>query len=101
MPETEFIYVMSEEEERAALAEVFTESEVAEVTQRAPAPYAPTVADLDAQAAADREQEQADRDYRKLARLALASGVGACRCSGPEKAPCLTCRVARWLALGL
>jgi hypothetical protein len=101
MPEMEYVYVLSEAEERAALAEVFTESEVAEVTRRAPGPYVPTAADLDAQAAADREQEQADRDYRALARLALASGAGACRCGGPEKAPCLTCRVARWLALGL
>jgi hypothetical protein len=33
-----------------------------------------------AQAAADRDQEQADRDYRELARLALATDAGACRC---------------------
>jgi hypothetical protein len=69
----EYVYVLSEQEERAALAEVFTESEVAKVTRtrRAPAPYTPTAADLEAQAAADHEQEQAERDYRELARLAL------------------------------
>jgi hypothetical protein len=62
--------------------------------------YVPTPPDLAAQAAADREQEQADRDYRELARLALANDTGVCRC-GAVKAPCLGCRVARWLAVGL
>jgi hypothetical protein len=65
-----------------------------------PRAYRPTPSDLDAQAAADREQEQADRDYRELARLALATEAGACRW-GAVEAPCLGCRVARWLALGL
>jgi hypothetical protein len=32
-------------------------------------------ADLAAQAAADRDQEQAERDYHELARLALATDV--------------------------
>jgi WD40 repeat protein/serine/threonine protein kinase len=73
--------------------EVFTESEVAELMKEADASgadarYLPTAADLAAQAAADREQEQADRDYRELARLALATEAGACRC-GADKAPCL------------
>jgi hypothetical protein len=49
---------------------------------------------------ADREQEQADRDYRELARLTLATAAGACRCAA-VKASCLGCRVARWLAVGL
>jgi hypothetical protein len=40
----------------------------------------PTPADLDARAAADRDQQQADPDYRELARLALATDAGACRC---------------------
>jgi hypothetical protein len=85
--------------------EVFTESEVAELMKeagadRGAAPYVPTADDLEAQAAADREQEQADRDYRELARLALATDAGACQC-GEVKAPCLGCRVARWLAVGL
>jgi hypothetical protein len=96
MPETEYVYVLSEAEERAALAEAFTESEVAEVTRRAPAPYVPTTADLDAQAAADREQAQADADYRALARLVVAGAL--CGCGQPG---CLVCRVARWLASGL
>jgi hypothetical protein len=60
-----------------------------------------TPADLAAQAAADREQGQADRDYRALPRLALATDAGACRCGHAGKAPCLGCRVARWLAVGL
>jgi hypothetical protein len=64
------------------------------------APYVPRPADFAAQAAADRDQEQADRDYRELARLALATDTGACRC-GAVKARCLVCRVARWLAIGL
>jgi hypothetical protein len=76
----------------------FTESEVAELMKQADAgrasvPYAPTPADLAAQAAADRNQEQADRDCRELALLALATEAGACRC-GAVKAPCLGCRVA-------
>jgi hypothetical protein len=66
-----------------------------------PRAYRPTPTDLDAQAAADRDQEQADRDYRELGRLALTDGAGACRWSIAGKAPCLGCRVARWLALGL
>jgi hypothetical protein len=78
--------------------------EVAELMKedagRGMAPYMPTAADLAAQAAADRDQEQADRDYRELARLALAADAGACRC-GTVKAPWLGCRVARWLAVGL
>jgi hypothetical protein len=53
-----------------------------------------------AQADADRDQEQADRDYRELARLALVTDAGACQC-GAAKAPCLGCRVARWLAVRL
>jgi hypothetical protein len=86
--------------------EVFTEAEVEELRKQAAADAAapvclPTPADLAAQAASDREQEHADRDYRELARMALASAAGACRCGVAGKAPCLTCRVARWLALGL
>jgi hypothetical protein len=46
------------------------------------------------------DQEQADRDYRELARLLPATDAGACQC-GAVKAPCLGCRVARWLAVGL
>ena len=69
-------------------------------TGRGVAPYMPTAADLAAQAAADRDQEQADRDYRELARLALVTDAGACRC-GAATAPCPGCRVARWLAVGL
>jgi hypothetical protein len=86
---------------------VFTEAEVEELRKRAQAGGAtvpvclPTAADLEAQAAGDHEQEQADRDYREVCRLALANGAGACRCHGAEKAPCLSCRVARWLAVGL
>jgi hypothetical protein len=38
--------------------------------------------------------------YRELARLALATDAGACRC-GAVKAPCPGCRVASWLAVGL
>jgi hypothetical protein len=53
------------------------------------------------QAAADRDHEQTERDYRELARLALATEAGACRCGGAGKAPGLTCRVARWPAEGL
>jgi hypothetical protein len=85
--------------------EVFTEAEVEALWKQAGADatapvYLPTAADLAAQAAADRDQEQADRDYRELARLALATDAGACR-RGAVKAPCLGCRVARWLAVGL
>jgi hypothetical protein len=83
----------------------FTESEVAGLMKQADAgrgmaPYMPTAADLAAQAGADRDKEQADRDYRELARWALASGAGACPCGSAVKAPCLACRVARWLAVG-
>jgi hypothetical protein len=81
----ECVYVVTEEQERAAVT---------------PVPYAPPAADLDAQAAADREQQEADRDYRELARLALVTDAGVCRC-GAVKAPCMGCRVARWLAVGL
>jgi hypothetical protein len=104
----EYVYVLSEEEERAALdsaAAPVTDDPAtwtADTRVRLAVPhYDPTPADLDAQAAADREQEQADRDYRELARLALASEAGACRCGIGGRAPCLSCRVARWLALGL
>jgi hypothetical protein len=83
--------------------EVFTEAEVEELRKQAdgdtarPAPvYLPTPADLDAQAAADRDQEQAERDYRELARLVVR--VLACRCGQAE---CLTCRVGKWLTAGL
>jgi hypothetical protein len=65
-----------------------------------PRAYRPTPTDLDAQVAADPEQEQADRDYRELARLALVTDAGVCRC-GAVKAPCMGCREARWLAVGL
>jgi hypothetical protein len=64
-------------------------------------PYVPTAADLEAQAAADREQEQADRDYGELARRSLATDAGACRYGVAGAVPCLGCRVARWQALGL
>jgi hypothetical protein len=93
--------------DEAEWLEVFTEAEVEALRKQAAADAAaapvclPTPADLAAQAAADREQGQADRDYRELARLALASGAGACRCGVAGRAPCLTCRVARWLVLGL
>jgi hypothetical protein len=60
------------------------------------APYVPTAADLAAQAAADREQEQAERDYRALARVVVAAM--RCGCGEPG---CLVCRLARWLACGL
>jgi hypothetical protein len=53
-----------------------------------------------AHAAADREQEQAERAYRELARLTLATDAGACRC-GAVKAPCLGCRVTWWLGIGV
>jgi hypothetical protein len=46
------------------------------------------------------DQDQTERDYRALARLALPTADGACRC-GAVEAPCLRCRVARWLAVGL
>jgi hypothetical protein len=65
-----------------------------------PRAYRPTPTDLDAQVAADREQEPADQDYRELARLALATDAGACRCGG-VKAPCLGCQVAGCLVAGL
>jgi hypothetical protein len=85
--------------------QVYTESEVEEMRRQADAQeevdtwgpetrvcltaraYVPTPADLDAQAAADREQEEAERDYRDLARLALASGAGACHCGMAETLP--------------
>ena len=81
MPETEYVYVLSEEEERAALTG---------------ATYVPTAEDLDVQAAADRDQEQAERDYHELARLALFAAK--CRCGGAD---CLPCRCRKWLAAGL
>jgi hypothetical protein len=56
----------------------------------------PQALDLAAQAAADREQEQAERDYRELARL-VATAV-KCRCGAAD---CLACRVRKWLAMGL
>jgi hypothetical protein len=46
------------------------------------------------------DQDQTDRDYHELARPLLATDAGACRC-GAATAPCLGCRVARWLAVGL
>jgi hypothetical protein len=49
-----------------------------------------------AQAAADRDQEQAERDYRDLCRLVV--GVAPCRCGGAD---CLPCRCRKWLATGL
>jgi hypothetical protein len=52
--------------------------------------------DLEAQAPADREPEQTDRDYRELARPVVR--VLACRCGQAE---CLTCRDGKWLAAGL
>jgi hypothetical protein len=55
----------------------------------------PTAEDLEAQAAAVCEQEQADRDYRDLARLVV--GVAPCRRGTLD---CLPCRVRKWLALG-
>jgi hypothetical protein len=56
----------------------------------------PTAADLVAQTAADRDQEQADRDYRELARLVVTAVK--CRCGAAD---CLPCRVRKWLAMGL
>jgi hypothetical protein len=103
--------------------EVFTESEVEELRRQAAAEdaadrevdtwtadtrvgltaraYDPTPADLAAQAAADREQAEAEADYRTFARQALRVAAGRCRCRGSRRAPCLACRVTRWLALGL
>jgi hypothetical protein len=56
----------------------------------------PSAADLEAQAAADRDQEQADADYRELSRLAV--GVVLCVC---DDGSCLVYRGRRWLAAGL
>jgi hypothetical protein len=80
MCEPEYIHVLTEGEERAA---------------RAGVPYVPTLTDLEAQAAADRDQEQADRDYRELARLVVR--VVRCGCGEAE---CLACPVAGHLAAG-
>jgi hypothetical protein len=85
---------------------VSTEREVAELTKEADAgcgavPYVLPPSDLAAQAAADREQNQADRDYRDLAWRELATDAGACRCGSAVNAACLRCLVARWLASGL
>jgi hypothetical protein len=99
----EYVYVLSEEEERAALAGAAAAGTDDPATwtadtrvRRAGSRYVPTPADLDAQAAADREQEQADRDYRDLCKLIVHAVK--CRCGGAE---CLPCRVRKWLALGL
>ena len=93
--------------------EVFTESEVEDMRREAAAAaevdtwgpdthvtlagaYRPTPADLDAQAAADREQAQADRDYRELCKLIVFAAK--CRCG---TLACLPCRVRKRLALRL
>jgi hypothetical protein len=98
--------------------QVFTESEVEQLRKEADAAdaadrevdgwtadmrvcltgprYTPTVADLAAQADADREQQQADRDYRELCRLIVFAAK--CRCGTLAWLPC---RVRKWLALGL
>jgi hypothetical protein len=100
MPETEFIEVLSEEEEHAALAGDHGNLDAPAAVPFAPpppaVPYLPTAADLDAQAAADREQAQADADYRELAPPVVS--VAPCRCGGAD---CFACRCRKWLASGL
>jgi hypothetical protein len=94
--------------------EVFSESEVEELRQEAAAEeevgswsagtrvrlagprYVLTPEDLAAQAAAECDQEQADRDYRELATLVVSGS--RCSCDKPS---CLVCRVRKWLAAGL
>jgi hypothetical protein len=103
----EYLYIMSEQEERAALAGLDADAADAETDDPATwsastrvtlagEPYEPTTQDLAAQAAADDDQQRADRDYRQLTQLVIAGA--RCACDEPS---CLLCRCARWLAGGL